>query len=721
MDLTSTGTGDVQEGEPAAAQDGHALVTLRPDLDLYPGTRSLEGFPTYVIHDRFRHRFFNIGHTEYEILKRWHLGSPERIADDILQTTTLYVDENDVVFLNDYLQRNELSVVTSAKQRQMLSQQLDRKKKLNPSSLFRLLIINVRLMRPDRFLSDTYWLVRFVFSRPFWWFMGLLSVLGVFLVIRDSSAFMVQVGNIFTLQGAAFILFALVISKMIHELGHAYMCKHLGLAVPKFGLRLMIILPFFYTDTNESWKLKSRRQRFMIGAGGILAEFILAIVAMFLWGILDDGPARQICFYLFVTSLLSTLAINLTPFLRWDGYYMFSDLIGIPNLQSRGFGLGKWQLRKWLFGWNDPVPLRLTPRMHRIVLFYAYGAWIKRTLVFLAIGFMIYQKVFKVLGIFLLLMQVNLFIIQPVFKEVRVWITNREKMHWNRNSIATLMALAGLLALLFIPWQSTVRAGATIAPRVQAVLFSPDAARVAEINVARNDSVKRGEVVVRLANPNLEYRIRLAKSNVDILQNSLRRFGDQAFLESRSVLQNELQEAVERTSGLIDTFRRLTIPAPFDGEVVSLNPVVRPGAWLAPDAALMSVADRSSLEVYGYIPEKDLTRVDTTGDAVFYPENPAIAPVRARIIELDSAETRSLKHPMMALAEGGTIPVTRDPREGLRPTASFYRVRLEIDAADRSRIPMEVRGTLHLTGDRHSIAGDIYRKAMSVLIRESGF
>ena len=207
------------------------------------------------------------------------------------------------------------------------------------------------------------------------------------------------------------------------------------------------------------------------------------------WKYREKDPARKICFYLFVTSWLSTLAINLTPFLRWDGYYMFSDLIGVPNLQSRGFGLGKWQLRKWLFGWRDPVPLKLTPRMHKIVLFYAYGAWIKRTLVFLAIGIMIYQKMFKVLGIFLLLMQVNFFIIQPVFKEIRVWLTNLDKMHWNRNSITTLVVVSGLLALLFVPWQATVRVGATIAPRVQAVLYSPDAAMAAEVNVSKNDSV----------------------------------------------------------------------------------------------------------------------------------------------------------------------------------------------------------------------------------------
>ncbi|MGI9316286.1 MAG: site-2 protease family protein, partial [bacterium] len=519
---------DFVTGNAENSEEKPSLVGIRKDLDMYPGTTSLEGYPTYVIHDLYRHRFYNIGQTEFEILRRWHLGDADAIVEDILTTTTLYVNEDDINFLNDYLVRNELAIVESEAQREIITKNLDKKKPFNPASLFRMLMINVRLMRPDRFLSDTYWMVKFAFTSTFWWVMLVVFCAGIFLVIRDYSTFLAQAANIFTLQGATFIVIALVISKVFHEFGHAYMCKHLGLAVPKFGLRLMIILPFFYTDTNESWKLKSRRQRFMVGAGGILSECILAICSMFLWGILDDGPARNICFYLFVTSWISSLAINLTPFLRWDGYYMFSDLLGIPNLQSRGFGLGKWQLREWLFAWGDDVPLKLSPKMHRIVLFYAYGAWIKRTLVFLAIGILIYQRMFKVLGIFLLTLQLNFFIVKPIYTEVKHWIVNYKKMNWNKHSIGTLIAFLGLLAILFVPWQVSIRVPATVSPRVQAILYTPDNAQVTQVNIERGDKVTKGQVLAQFGNSNLEYDIRLAKSNVDILEGSLSRFGDQA-------------------------------------------------------------------------------------------------------------------------------------------------------------------------------------------------
>lgn len=708
-------------GNGSQSGEKPALVGIRKDLDMYQGTTSLEGYPTYVIHDLYRHRFYNIGQTEYEILKRWHLGDAGAIVDDILNNTTLYVNEDDIEFLNDYLLRNELAIIESEAQREVITNNLDKKKPFNPATLIKLLLINVRLMRPDRFLTNTYWMVKFAFTPTFWWIMLAVFCAAAFLVIRDYSSFIAQAANIFTLQGAAFILIALVISKVFHEFGHAYMCKHLGLAVPKFGLRLMIILPFFYTDTNESWKLKSRKQRFMIGAGGIMSECILAICSMFLWGILDDGPGRNICFYLFVTSWISSLAINLTPFLRWDGYYMFSDLIGIPNLQSRGFSLGKWQLREWLFAWGEDVPLKLSPKMHKIVLFYAYGAWIKRTFVFLAIGILIYQRLFKILGIFILMLQLNFFIFRPVYLEVKYWIVNYKKMNWNKHSIGTLVVFAGLVVFLFVPWQANIRVPATVSPRVQVVLYTPDDAQVSEVNIEKGDKVKKGQILVRFGNSNLEYDIRLAKSNVDILQNSLTRFGDQSFLESRSVVQQQLQAEVERTTGLIDTFKKLTITAPFDGEVVNVNEGLKPGNWFGPNAAIALIADKSSLEIYAYIPEKDLTRMDPAGEAVFYPENPKIKSLNATILQVDQSETRSLQHPILNRDEGGGIPVTNDPIEGLKPTRAFYRVRLALEPEAIARVAMELRGTLHLNGEKRSIAGDVYRKAVSVLIRESGF
>ena len=712
---------DLITGADTSLQDPPPLVGIRKDLEMYQGTTSLEGYPTYVIHDLYRHRFYNIGQTEYEILKRWHLGDPRAIVDDVLSTTTLYVNEDDIEFLNDYLLRNELAIIESEAQREVISKNLDKKKKFSPASLFKMLMINVRLVRPDRFLTNTYWMVKFAFTRTFWWIMLAVFCAGIFLVIRNYSSFVAQAANIFTLQGAAFILIALVISKVFHEFGHAFMCKHLGLAVPKFGLRLLIILPFFYTDTNESWKLKSRKQRFMIGAGGILSECILAICSMFMWGILDDGPARNICFYLFVTSWISSLAINLTPFLRWDGYYMFSDLIGIPNLQSRGFSLGKWQLREWLFAWGDDVPLKLTPRMHKIVLFYAYGAWIKRTLVFLAIGILIYQRLFKVLGIFLLMLQLNFFILRPAYNEIKHWVVNYKKMHWNKHSAITLTVLIGLLIFLFVPWQSKIRIPATVAPRIQAILYTPDDAQVGEVIIKKGEQISKDQVLVQLSNSNLEYDIRLAKSNVDILESSLARFGDQTFLESRSVLQQQLQAEIERTTGLIETFRDLKITAPFDGEVITLNEAVKPGNWLGPNTAIALVADKSSLEVYAYVREKDLTRIDLNGEAIFYPEDPGIQPLVATVLEVDQSETRSLQHPILDLAAGGKIPVTRDPVEGLKLSRAFYRVRLALRPEDIGHIDMEIRGTLHLEGKKHSIAGDVFRRAVSVLIRESGF
>ena len=359
--------------------------------------------------------------------------------------------------------------------------------------------------------------------------------------------------------------------------------------------------------------------------------------------------------------------------------------------------------------------------MHKIVIFYAYGAWIKRVFIFLAIGVLIYQRLFKVLGIMLLSMQVYAFILKPVITEVAHWIKNFDKMNFNKHSVTTLLIFAFLLAMVFVPWQTTITMPATITPRVQAILYTPESAQVLSVHTEKNQQVKKGETLVQLKNINLEYQIRLAKSNVDIIQNSLNRYGDQNTRESRAVLQNQLKAETQRTTGLIGTFKDLKIVAPFDGEIVQFDETLKPGSWFRNNSPLITLMDKSTLEIYAYVPEKDLIRINKDGEAIFYPENPRIPPVNGWIIDIDKSETKVLKHKILSSEAGGKIAAKQDATEGLIPEKTFYRIRLGLAPEDTNNLALDLRGTLHLDGEKQSIAYGIFRKAVSVLIRESGF
>ena len=98
------------------------------------------------------------------------------------------------------------------------------------------------------------------------------------------------------------------------------------------GIAFVVLWPMLYTDTGESWKLRSSRQRLAIASAGILCELSLAGLSTLGWALSDPGPLRNALLYLATTSWVLSLALNASPFMRFDGYFILSDLLDFPNL-----------------------------------------------------------------------------------------------------------------------------------------------------------------------------------------------------------------------------------------------------------------------------------------------------------------------------------------------------------------------------------------------------
>jgi len=101
------------------------------------------------------------------------------------------------------------------------------------------------------------------------------------------------------------------------------------------GIAFLVLMPVLYTDTTGAWRLRSRRERLLIDCAGMMAELGVAAIATLLWVILPDGTLRSVAFILATTSWVMSLAINITPFMRFDGYYVLSDIAGIDREIAR--------------------------------------------------------------------------------------------------------------------------------------------------------------------------------------------------------------------------------------------------------------------------------------------------------------------------------------------------------------------------------------------------
>lgn len=131
------------------------------------------------------------------------------------------------------------------------------------------------------------------------------------------------------------LFLCLALAKTLHELGHILACSRYGVECREAGLLILCLTPCFYCDTTDAWKLQSKRSRAMIGFAGIYLEMLLACVSALIWLGTSTGPVHVLAGCMFTVCTISTLAVNLNPLLRYDGYYILSDLGNVPNLAEQ--------------------------------------------------------------------------------------------------------------------------------------------------------------------------------------------------------------------------------------------------------------------------------------------------------------------------------------------------------------------------------------------------
>lgn len=551
--------------------------------------------------------------------------------------------------------------------------------------------------------------------------LAVVGLVGVFLTLRQWDQFFATFPYFFSLEGAAVLAVTLSVVKILHEFGHAFMAKRFGCRVPAMGVALLVMFPVLFTDTTDAWRLTSRRQRLLIGAGGILVELCLAMIATLLWNFLPDGPMRSATFVVATVTWIGTLAVNLNPLMRFDGYYLLSDFLGVQNLQQRGFALARWRLREALFGLGEPPPERLPPRLYRATLIYAFSTWIWRFFLFTGIALLVYHVFFKVLGIALMMVELTWFIGLPVMREVNEWWRRRGTIRLNRNLIVTLVLLAGGVWLLVTPWQTRITLPAVMTARDYVALYPAVAARVGAVHVTEGQAVQPGDVLFELESPDLERRLIQARQRLEVTQLMIRRSaasGETA--ESVGVLVTELAADLAAYRGLVEEAEQLTVRAPMAGVVVDMPRGLAPGRWVSVKQMLGRVVDPSASRLDAYAIGADLDRLRLGANGRFLPEDPGRESVDVAVVEIDSMGVAHLDRPYLASIYGGAIAVRADHERKAVPEEAIYRVVLS--PADGIAAPAQVtRGTVSIEAEADSPLRRLWRTVAAVLIRESGF
>ncbi|MBI9077932.1 MAG: HlyD family efflux transporter periplasmic adaptor subunit [Desulfatibacillum sp.] len=696
------------------------LPRLREDLRLTDGPPLADGSPTWTLHDPVRHRFFRIGWLEFELLSRWSAQDPERLVEQVNAETRLEATPTEVAALTQFLLTHRLVAPDDPRAAQRLRSDLGRARPGPWGWLLRhYLYIRIPLIRPDRVLTQLLPLARRLGSRPALVLYAAVALLGLVLAGRQWGSFVHTFPHFFNPMGIAVYVAAIFTAKVVHELGHAFAAKHYGLRVPTMGVAFLVLWPMLYTDNTEAWKLRCRSQRMAIVAAGALAELALAAMATLCWSLLPDGPLRSACFVLATVTWIGSLVLNLSPFMRFDGYYLLADFLDVPNLQDRAFALGRWYLRRGILGIDDPPPERFSPGRQRVLILYAFATWIYRVLVLTAIALMVYHLFFKALGVLLFGVEITWFVVGPIGREMAAWWRLKGRLKPNRRLVAALVLLvAGAGALLF-PWSHGVSLPALVRP-AYARIYPPFSARIVSVAVHEGQWVQAGTVLYRFDSPEIGHRLERAQAQVRALQLQLMRQGSASELMAQHrTTEEQLAEALTQAQGYRRRIDQLIVTTPMPGRIMDMADGLRPGRWVHGSQLLAVVVDTGQVRVGALAQETELAAVATGQPARFYFEGAAFAPVDCRLERIDRAAVRTLAEPYLASIYGGDLPVHRTDH-GLRPHASVYGISLRI--CDSPRLPERMlRGTVRVQGRPQSLLGRLLRNAYALLIRESGF
>ncbi|WMD18981.1 HlyD family efflux transporter periplasmic adaptor subunit [Achromobacter seleniivolatilans] len=728
--------GALAAGERPAAD----LPALREELLLHRAPPNHDGSPAWTLEDPGRGLFFQIGWAEAEMLARWRLGSAEAIASAAGKATTLPIGAEDVKDFAQFLQANSLVQMRGPDAIARYGKEADARRSSHwlKSLVHQYLFFRIPLVRPDAFLARTLPMVRRLFlTRTFARLTLAAGLLGLYLAARQWDQFVHTFLHFFTLEGALAAGVTLGAAKVLHELGHAYAAKHHGCRVATMGVAFMVMWPVLYTDSSGAWRLSSRRKRMSIGAAGMLAETALAAWATLAWSFLPDGMLRSAAFTLATTTWLLTLAVNLNPLMRFDGYFLLTDVLNVPNLQNRSFALARWRLREWLFGLGEDKPEVFAPWRERALIIYAFSVWIYRFFLFLGIALLVYHMAFKLLGIVLFAIEIVAFVLRPIYTELRAWrerLLGKPGAGWNRRSrltacVALLFAIAAV-----VPWRTRVEAPALLRAANQARIVAPVGAQIQQIAVAPGQAVRAGAPLFVLSAPDMTHEIETLARRIRLLQ------WQQSFQAMNRVTAGavpvavgELHAARERHEVLMRQYDQLTVRAPFGGVIAELAEPLATGEWVGEGEWLASLADPSQAVVEAYVSEEDLHRLQAGGHARFLPEDPGQESIALVISDIAATATRRLSAaPELSSTHGGAVPAMQAPNnsarpdpesQGLVPERAVYRLTLRPADSGNAALPrlQAMRGITVVDGQAESLLLRVWRRGAAIAVRELGF
>jgi putative peptide zinc metalloprotease protein len=511
------------------------------------------------------------------------------------------------------------------------------------------------------------------------------------------------------------------LAKVVHEFGHAIAVKAFGGEVHEMGVMLLVLMPVPYVDASASLALRSKHARMLVGAAGMLAELLLAALAMLVWVQVEPGLVRALAFNVMMIAGITTVVFNANPLLRFDGYYILSDALEIPNLGQRSNTYFAYLVKRHLLRIRQATMADTAPGERPWFFFYAVASFIYRIFVSVAIALLVAQQYF-VIGVVLGIWSLYNAFIQPLGKKIAFLFNGTELQGRRGRALATVGLLLALVTAIvgWLPAPSFTRTeGVAVVPEHGHVRAASDGF-TQSVRVASGQTVRRGDVLVVLEDPELHARLRVLDAQ---LQEQQARYtaatGDRVQM---SLIRDDIAHITARRDMAAARVRELVVRSPADGQFMMANTADAPSKFVHRGDLLAYVVDPRRLAVQVVVPQADvdLVRQMTRRVELRMVERMADV-VTAEVRRVVPAATSQL--PNLALSAQGGGALSLDPNAGpgtgrpgeARAAVTLFLFELDITTAP---LPLAVGSRIYARFERapEPLAAQGYRVLRGMLL-----
>lgn len=580
------------------------------------------------------------------------------------------------------------------------------------------LALRLPLFDPDRFLKAFLPLVKPLFSV----YGAILWVSVIFIAMMFAAMHWNELsGNVadrlLSSQNLLVIWLTFPVVKAMHELGHAFAVRRWGGEVHELGIMLLVFTPVPYVEASSSTAFRSKQQRIVVGAAGMLVELFLASIALFVWLLVEPGLVSSIAYNVMFIAGVSTVLFNGNPLLRFDGYYILSDILEIPNLASRSNRYLLYLIERYLFGLQDSESPATAQGEPAWFLFFAIASFIYRIFVYLLIILFVAGKFF-VIGLLFALWALYTMLILPVGKAVQYLLVSPRIRRCRSRALTISSGFASVLILIviFLPLPLSTTAQGVVWVPDQALVRAGNSGFVKHIETAGGELMEPGQAVLKLEDPFLPVEAEVMGYELQGLQAKYRLLKKNDQVQAEITLE-EIENTRARISHAQQRMQQLVVTSNVAGQLVLPQESRLNGRFVRQGDLLGYVVDRGNAFIRVVVPQSDVEKVRAGTLRVEVRLAEKIQQViPARLIRQTPSASHELPTAALGSEGGGNVIIDLQEPGGRRAVENLFHFELEVPLQKEQRLHIGERVYVRFVHDAEPLASRWYREIRQLLL-----